>query len=511
MGKSNLALIKHAFFNHSSEQKNAFSFKEDDFDLDQLRFEFSSLLQLFLSNKQHWLKDVEAVFYLNVLCDLMICYYEYDYTGAELKKLKEQKKEIEAFIQVHLLNKKQNVLVLSPAFLLAQANKSQSSFFNLYKLRKYVGDINSKRSHFNYSRNLATQVVTYLEKSPISEVIYELNTILGNQYSFVEGLNLLNNSREALALLGIALFAIRFLINLILMIKHVLQATLNNELSATKVLKQELEKRAFIMASDLVWSIVSLLTTYNNFFHISSLAIPPLVLSFLIFDILLFLAQGFFEATKHNQRLNELLSQKKDATPFEQAIITRQIDVLNDEWDVQCTYYAINLLGAHILAGSFAITLLYTGPLAIAGLAIFSMFGNALYNTAEDYKKYQQSRIMVKRELANGAILYDAHHQKLMEQLNEECNQNYNDFLQALAFNVGGIAFIITATVISWPIALSLTLAYVSYQLNNSYQQQLTKNTREEVPHDIYRLLHAYQDEDEALEHSCQARLGSMS
>lgn len=506
MGKSNLSLIKHAFFTHSLEQKKVLSFKEDDFDLDQLRFEFSSLLQLFIANKQHWLKDVEAIFYLNSLCYLMICYYEYDYAGSELKKLKEQKREIEAFIRIYASSKEQGVMAPSSAFLLENFNEPESSFINLYKLRKYIGDINAKRSHFSYSRNLATQAIIYIEKSPISDVIYELNTILGNQYSFVEGLNLLNNSRETIALLGIALLAIRFLINLILMLKHVLQATINKELSTTKVLKQELEKRAFIMASDLVWSVVSLLTTYNNFFQISSLAVPPIVLFFLIFDILLFLAQVFFEVTKHNQRLHELITQKKDAMLFEQAIIERQIDVLNDEWEVQCAYYAINILGANILAGCFAITLLYTGPLAIAGLAIFSMLGNALYNTAEDYKKYQQSKVAVKRELSNGAILHDMHHQKLIEQLNKECSQNYSDFLQALAFNIGGIAFIITAAVISWPIALALTLAYVSYQLiNNSNQQQLVKNTQEEVPHDIYRLLNSAQDEYSTMEYSCQA------
>ncbi|MGL5743200.1 MAG: hypothetical protein ACRCXC_12035 [Legionella sp.] len=52
------------------------------------------------------------------------------------------------------------------------------------------------------------------------------------------------------------------------MIKHIIQAALNEELSTKKVLQQELEKRGFTMASDLVWAVVvGLLTTYSDFFR----------------------------------------------------------------------------------------------------------------------------------------------------------------------------------------------------------------------------------------------------
>ena len=496
---SQLSLIKHAFFNHSPKEKPRFNFKDDNFDLDQLRFEYSTLYQLFLSNPQQWSIDLTSVYYLNYLCELMICYHRYDYIGSELKKLKKQKKEIEAFIDANSTNKKQESINQFAKLFLTELKTMPEehlhTIIGLSKIRNYVGNINAKRSHFSYSRALATQLINFLEKSPIFNLIQNLNKILGNQYNFIEVLNLLNNSRETIALLGVTLFTIRFIINLTLLLKHLINAAIDHELSVNKGLRQELEKRAFIMASDLVWAVVGLLTTYNNYFNISSLHVSSIILSFLVFDVLLLFAQWFFEATKHNQRLQELLMQKNDATPSEQTVITRQIDILNDEWESKSAYYAINITGANLLVICFAIPMFYAaGPLTIACLALFSMLGNALYNSSEEFRLYQQAKIAVKRELANREILNDTHHKDLIKELNQECNQRYNDYWQSLAFNVGGIAFIITAAVVSWPIALCLTAAYLLYQLNNNYQKHLEQEPKKVVSHDIYRFLPSISD-----------------
>lgn len=490
MGKSKIGLIKHTFFNNSFK-KNDFSFKEEEFRLDQLKYEFSSLYQVIISNKSNWAEDSPIVLYLYFLCDLLISYHELDYVGSDLEKLRQCRKKIEEFYKIGHVQEKQKSIEGFSEFMREELRMNTlgylSSFTSISKLRQYIGTINTKRSQFSYSRGLANYAIIYLQKSSISELIQEINKVLGNQYSFSEGINFLTKSREAITDLGISLYALRFFINLILMIKHIVESAISEELSARKVLKQEMEKRGFTMANDLVWTIVGLLTTYNNFFHIAEAAVPLITLSFLTFDTLLLLAQWIFEACQYHDRMHELQEQLKKATVCEQAIIQRQIDVLNDEWEAQCTYFAINVLGANIIATSFVISLLCTGPLALAGLALFSMLGNALYNTSEEYKKYQKSSIAVRREVTNGNILDDEHHHQLIRKLNEECNKNYCEFWKSLAFNVGGIAFIITAAVASWPLAVGLTLVYVAYQFNNAYQKQL--QNQDEAPQDIYRLL----------------------
>ncbi|KTD10917.1 coiled-coil protein [Legionella gratiana] len=491
MRKSQISLIKHAFFNNSYKKSN-FSFKEDEFSLEQLRKEFFLLYQVVLSNKSYWLKDNEAVFYLLFLCDVLILYYQNDYVSSDLQKLKQLRKEIEALFAEDLV-KKEKIRDQFPDFLLNELRINVQNFLSIFmsisELRKCVGNLNTNRSRFTYGRGLAKYLIIYLQKSSVADLVQEVNQILGNPYSFNEGMDFLNKSSEVITNLGIALYAFRFILNLILMIKHVIQAALREELLVNKVLQQEMAKRGFVMASDLVWATVGLLTTYTNFFHIAQSFVSPIVVTFLIFDSLLLLTQWVFEANQHSERLQELQAQQKDATSFEYAVIQRQIDVLNDEWEAQCSYFAINILAANIIATSFAISMLCTGPLALAGLAFFSLLGNALYNASEEYKNYQKAKRTVQRELVNGALLNDEHHQQLISVLNKECAQSYQQFWKTVAFNVGGMAFIITAAAASWPIAIGLTLAYMTYCINGAYQKQRLNN--EKTPHDVYRLLNS--------------------
>lgn len=500
MGKSQISRIKQAFFNHTLSNDTHFSFTQAGFDLNQLQNEFSSLYQILRSNKEYWANHVEVVLYASYVCDLMIRYYEIDYHPAEIEKFKKQKKEIDSLVKGHSTSENASTNNTFFIFLLEQIKRNfddpSVSLDTLTTIRQKVGELNTNRSKFGYSRALAMQLLAYLEHSSLFELIQEMNEILGNQYGFVDGINLLNQSREALAALGIILFAFRFIINLIIGIKQIVQASIEKELSVSKVFKQELERRGFTMASDLVWSLVGLLTTYPNFFHVPISSVSPIILAFLVFDALLLLTQWLYEAANYKKQINELTEQKIGAKPIELLVIQRQMDLLKDEWESQCSYYAINILGAHILAISFAATLIYTGPLAIAGVALFSMLGNALYNTAEEYKKYKKTQIAVTRELANGEILNNEHHQQLLSLLREERDEAHTELWNSLAFNFGGIAFIITATVVCWPVALVVTVGYIGHQLNKSYQKQLHLHDKDGVTHDLYRFISVDNDED---------------
>ncbi len=499
-----ISLIKQSFFNQSIEEGNDFSFTEDDFDLNFIQFEFSSLYQLFIVNKGLWLKNKEIVSYMYYLCNLMILYYQYDYVNADLESLREKRREIEAFVNENFTLKEQELINKFSYGLKTHILDDTPSLISIAKVRRHISILNANRSHWGYSRTLANHAITYLQKNCALDFINEENGVMGVQCVSTDILDLLNKSREPLAVLGIILYELRFLINLVLMIKHIVQAAINKDLTVKKVLKQEMEKRGFTMISDMAWGMVTLLTSYNNFFKISASAVSPIITSFLAFDVLVFIAQWATDTAKYNKRLQELTAQKNEATDIELAIINRQIELLNDEWDAQNAYYFINILAANILVISFGLSMVCSGPLVLAGLAFFSMLGNALYNTAEEYKKYQQSKIALQREISNGIILNDEHHHQLMVRLNKECNQNCTDFWKTLIYNVGGTAFIITAAVVSWPIALSITLTYMAYRLHNAYQKKPEEQSKEqEASPNIYRLLHLEQSEALNLSPSC--------
>ena len=450
MKKSKISFIKHGFFTQQTEGLGDYSFKENDFDLNQLKTEYSSLHQLFMANKQYWIKKPQTVAYLYYLGDLLFYYYQNDYVSADLQKAREHKEELTQFINEHFSAKDRKSIYKTAKKLKNNKPDPEPPFIKITTLRRHITTLNANRSHWGYSRGLANHAINYLlNNSWINKIINESNGILGNEYISAELVNILNKSRQPLAILGIILHTLRFSIHLSLIIKHSLQAATNPELSAQKVLIQELEKRGFIMANDLVWATVNLLITFNTFFRISASAISPIIVTFLIFDSLLLMSQLITETLRYDKRIQELRDQDKEAKGLEHTVIMRQIDLLNDEWTAQCTYYLINIFAANLLVICFTISMLFTGPLLLAGLAFFSSIGNALYNTSEEFKKYQKARISLQRENTNGLILDDEHHQKLMQVLQLEYTKASTEFWTSLAYTTGGTAFFITAAVIS--------------------------------------------------------------
>ena len=70
MPRTKISLKKHAFFDKTANDVNI-SFKDYEFNLNQLKTEFSSLFQLFVSNKERLTNKSELVAYLAAVCDLM--------------------------------------------------------------------------------------------------------------------------------------------------------------------------------------------------------------------------------------------------------------------------------------------------------------------------------------------------------------------------------------------------------------------------------------------------------
>lgn len=482
MGKSKISLIKHGFFTNPQYQSEAFSFKEDDFDLDQLRTEFFSLYKLFVSNKDQWEKSPEIRNYVHFLSDRLSQYYNYDYARSDLEDLIKQRKKLDDSIQKINQQEKDSFI----RFLFNQLKNNLKTYYDslthVEEFPNNIGKLNTNRSYFGYSRSLALTLIPYLENPDISVIIQQLNDLFGSQCNVLDGLNFLDETRIPSAILGISLFFLRFTIQFALIIKQLIEAD-TDKLSLNKVALQELEKRGFMMSNDLAWAITSLLT-----FYLSAEASSILTLSCLIFDAVWYMAQWFCEAQKYQTRLQALNTQKEGATEQELMVINRQIDMYNDEWEIQCRYYMINISGAVLIASSYSVILLFTGPFTILGMAFFSMVGNALYNTAEEYKSYQQACIALEREEANGLILDDEHHQELLTRLHVDCDEKNGAFWKAFTFNVGALAFIMTAAAASWPIALAITISYAGYQLHQNYQHHLQENPADEMA-DVYRLL----------------------
>ncbi|KTD06921.1 hypothetical protein SAMN02746073_2252 [Legionella jamestowniensis DSM 19215] len=489
---SKINQIKHNFFNKSSNSFKGFLFTDNDFDLKQLNWEFLSVYQLVISNKEILKRNREIILYLNYLCEILIQYYQLDYVEKDLERLLLKKREIEQFIKEEAANGNSNTMVHCPVILVGprrSASDYTSVLTSSSRFREHTSALITNRSYWNYSRSLANYLIIYLQGNGFASLMLEVNEKLGIHYSVLDFVKLLDKPQKFLRFSSVVLYIFRFTTNLAVLLKHVINAAVSNKLSSTKVLAQEIEKRGFTMANDMVWGVVNLLSNYNRFFQLSSLIIAQINLAFLVFDLGLFIVHWLFDRSDYVRRIEELKQQKKNInSAFEQAVIARQLDILHDEWRVECAYYEFNIIAASILAIAFAATFIYFGPFALGVLSALSMLGNAFYNTGDEYKKYKKASVSLKREKINGEILKDEGHYKLFNQLHIECLQANRFFWKTLIFNTVATSFIITAAAISFPIASMLTVSYVIYRFFDSYQQMHREKDSKKCSYEVYRL-----------------------
>lgn len=472
----------------------ALSFRDKDFNLSLLSQEFSTLYELFLSNQSNALINKNFICYLDYLCDLLISYYQADYVADDLIMFQQRKKVIAHFIEKQTSHSLADLAITSPPSALKKFNLDLNEFIHSYessaKIRKHLSSAIRNRSYWNSSRSLSNNLIAYLQKNGVVDTFQELNERMGIVYKPEELIELLDKPQTILRILGFALYGVRFLLNLTIMVKHIILAALNPNLSSKKVIVQEVEKRSYTMSTDLFWGSVNALNYFGVFWGIAPELITGINLFFLIVDIVLFLAQWLIETNHSSVCMNELILQKEQASSsLELAIINRQMDILIDQGEVRFRYYLFNIAAASLLALVFAATMLLSGTLTFVCLAAASMLGNALYNTAEEYRKYSRISISLDREQSNGQLIADEYHVALMSRLNDELKIAEKQFWDSLIFNTGFVALIITAAAVSWPIALSITTIYIAYKLEKMEQPDKSHPRLEEEHANIYRLL----------------------
>lgn len=489
---SQINQIKDSFFYKSPKQPISFDFTAGDFNLNQLDAEFFSVYRLFIANKSRWENDREneVVLLVDALCDLMIQYHECHFVQGKLADLKKKKEEITAFRESKPLVAT-NKIIPNSLFIenkwIDKLLVFVRSLNSTAQLNSHLGNLDDYRTYWNNCRNLANHLVLSLQGNGVSQFIDAMNRRIGHPYNTDDFLKMLNKPNNTLAALSVGIYSLRFMLNLVVMCKHSIEAALGNKLSGQKVLQQEMEMRGFTMLNDMVWGPVNLLIYRQKMFHLSSAAIVNTVAVSLVFNVAQVVMHWLFDLIKHHNCILALEKQKGNLAIGSQklAVINRQIDILNDEWEAQSAYHAFNLAAASSQAVGFGVIFLLFGSLSLT--YVFSMMlGSALYFTANDFKSYQQASVAVHRELLNGKGANDSTHQKILKELTADYHKASTNFWKNLAYNTAGPTFIVTVAAISWPVALLITVSYLAYQSVNANKAELTANKQES--HGLYRL-----------------------
>ncbi|MDX1837033.1 hypothetical protein DIZ81_05005 [Legionella taurinensis] len=494
---SRIGLIRQGFFNPSLKASHPppFSFI-DDFNLNQLRFEFSSLYSLFIANQSLMKNHQEVVFYLDYLSQMLMDYYTVDYVADELEKIRLKKQTITRFIQDDFVLEKTpedpeirgDQSPLSPWLTLKKTTVSVGKTVkSSARVRSYVARLIAARSYWNTSRSLANQVIRLAVASGVSAEFMRFNQALGVYCGVSEVMQVLDQMQGVLRVSSVALNGLRLLINTSTFLKHLIHAASNDNLSLKKVFLQEIEKRIYTLMDDSMWTSVNFINNYRELVNLSAPAAARLSLIFLGMDAVMLLVSWLIEMKNYCQRLQELKSKKKEEiTAWEAALIHRQINLLADEWQVQCDYHVFNLVAAILLCTVFAMTLLTVNPVLLGALALLSMVGNAMYNSANEFKQYRQAASRVTREKSNRLSGLKGI-QPLLE-LTARQDEAFAVFLDSFLFNVVFTASLIAAAAVSLPLAGMMVLCYAGYKLTQACGEKTSQAESAVSPECVYRL-----------------------
>lgn len=464
-----ISRIKQGFFNQSLRYKNpVFTFKRD-FNLQFLTFEFSSLYALFRANQRVMMRHPEIVTYLYYLSQVLTEYYSADYVANTFDSVDIKQKKLAAWLAGKAAIEETEQTLQQQGRVRARfrwASQVGKTVRSSALLRGYLARLIASRSQWNASRALGNHLIRFAVHSGLAEEMRKWNDTLGIHCGVPEFLQALDKTQGLLRISGVALNGLRFLINLSTLIKHLVMAVKDERLSVKTVFLQEMEKRVYTLTDDLMWGSGNLLNNYHQICHLSASSAAGINLLFLGMDAVMFLVSWLIEMKNYRKTAQALqLQQQENPGPLQSALIGRQLDRLQDGWRVTCTYYVFNIAAALLMVVVFAVTLTAPAPFLAACLALCSMIGNAMYNSVNEFKQYQQLAMAVRREQANRDVGMAA--SKHTPGLLAARDRALSLFVDTLLVNTGLTASLIAVAAVSLPLAGVLVMCYLGYRLQH--------------------------------------------
>lgn len=253
----------------------------------------------------------------------------------------------------------------------------------------------------------------------------------------------IDTPKNVLNVLSVALFGIRFVIDILMILKHASDYFCSDDEKTVKKGRAwaELEKRAFDMANNIVWGTANFITNYNHLCHIPDASALYIIAALLVFDALLLQARrikaqrdfrrnrialleewGHLDSlmqtlkTKEHELINRSdddiekigLKKEKESVIEQLQLISLQIKALDDDWAVQNASYHYYTLAAVILCVSFSASLLMVVPPAgvlacyIVGVAATAMYLSG--NLYSDYKAQKQKYLDAKQNYGKKTV-----------------------------------------------------------------------------------------------------------
>ena len=310
--------------------------------------------------------------------------------------------------------------------------------FDLSKQRYVLGSLNMQRLSTRFTMLTLKQLLLLVSQN---HMLDSLQWLLGRPVNIA----ILESPLGVYNALSVALFGLRFIVNMTDILQHTLTQT-EGELNLPWDKRIELMRDRFYaglikhhyqLANDLVWGIVNALCNYSDYFHIPAGVPNYLMVGFTVFDLTMLMLELYLVNKKYNQERSLISDQN-------------EIDRLDLEYEKNSAELQFYIVGACLLLIMFAVGFLL---LPEAYLPVCLMVCNvcfAMYLSGDKYGLLQQA---VKQDEMNGITI-----------VSEEVKMARYNLGFTMAKNTIAPFVIMAAYTINLPAAIALTVAYMAYE-----------------------------------------------
>lgn len=263
--------------------------------------------------------------------------------------------------------------------------------------------------------------------------------------------------------LSVGIFAIRFTINITMLLKHVLYPVgSENDLTKMERLYVELKKRHYQLVNDSVWMFVNALTNYSAYFNIAPPLAAALMVGFLVFDACWLAFALHLVELDYVEKKREYEAYKNTGiTPAELSMLHDQIEQLERSTENKRMMFRFYIAAASLLVASLAAAF-FVLPAALTPVCyLVCNLAVAMYLTGHLYGVYKEKCLIADQTHAKkGLDIFKA---------NQDVEDAWDDLVSTMVKNTVAPFIIIGAFTVSVPLAVVLAAAYVASQSGCDY------------------------------------------
>lgn len=326
--------------------------------------------------------------------------------------------------------------------------------FSSLKIRNALGNASAYRLSSRFTLLTLKEMLLIARQFQLLDM---LEKILGRHIN----ISILDAPLGIYNALSVGIFAARFVMNSLMLIKHVFfPVELEKALPMVERLYGEVGKRHYHLLNDGIWSTVNGLTNYA---HLSSNYAGSLLLGFLVFDGLLLSFELYLLEEEYaiKKREYELYRDPLTQGSTDWIMVNAQIEQL--ERSTENTRMALRFyIGAAIsLFSSFSLALLLAPAVLVPFCYLAGNIAIAMYLSGGAYGVYKEKCLILKQE--------EKIHSLHVDDARENVQDAWEDLRFIMIKNTVAPFIILGAYTINFPAAVILTLAYMAYESGCDY------------------------------------------